>query len=682
MIYFLPFLYLVCATTIFDRVTEYKGPYTKLVNHEKLLSNSSNTEAYIHAARKLDFTNTALAIKHTAYLRDAIIPVLSRLSRSSNPCNKLLQACFELWCSVYGSLPLQPYIARLQASLFDTSNRFAKHMFVMYRTFLEARNGPCLQSDALLRLASIEFIKEKAVEVLKPSFSPVLQSFYPQPETLDDTVDYVIQQLLIFHKTTQLCLRRLEESKVTVEYFANVLLGQMISKAKYQINSLLRLLISAQTRREKRVVLGKISGYIYSLIVCDRYSLMLKGIAEPLTAPWMYLRLCLQRFAASLHRDIREMMASSLSSKGEYVDTAVLQTFMEEVVLKERILLAIIPHLDAKTKARLPFSIFDTSSVPSLEYLIPDGVMRKLLAPPMTEMTAEIYAQFWTVTGPKMEEEVIREHGRMEDFAELTKQEWTKIEKAPKASKTMVVIDLAEETAVKEVSEVKSSPEGNETKAVVVNTASLSDVITVHQNETKETNDEEAVGDDVVVDDESEEIRVYMEAFEAELAHYNNNTKINLGPTVSYVSCTYVACWSTSDFMSFYPDLAELFDSNLLLGIEDSANSMRFMWFFDPQIIIDRDTHLFLCQLFNIVEGKNRLSFRNFLRTIRQLNGQSTSKFVYRFRHKFLLDGNTYVPPIGSVHPEHRSSRFNHEQALRLLEHAGAHPYFFYNHKR
>jgi hypothetical protein len=88
-----------------------------------------------------------------------------------------------------------------------------------------------------------------------------------------------------------------------------------------------------------------------------------------------------------------------------------------------------------------------------------------------------------------------------------------------------------------------------------------------------------------------------------------------------------------------------------------------------------------------VIHGTNYLSYQNFLDAFTTLNPSKAkesrkatkcpNRTVFQFSHAIETDDLIYIPPIGGVHPEHLSSRFNQKQVHKFLMHGGAHPYFF-----
>jgi hypothetical protein len=115
--------------------------------------------------------------------------------------------------------------------------------------------------------------------------------------------------------------------------------------------------------------------------------------------------------------------------------------------------------------------------------------------------------------------------------------------------------------------------------------------------------------------------------------------------------------------------------------------TVRLQWVFNPDVVINRNTFLFLCQVFDVINSPNHLSYQNFLNAFVALNPSKRDEFrraakcpnrtVFQFSHVIETDDVIYIPPIGGVHPEHLSSGFNLKQAHKFLMHGGAHPYFF-----
>lgn len=141
-----------------------------------------------------------------------------------------------------------------------------------------------------------------------------------------------------------------------------------------------------------------------------------------------------------------------------------------------------------------------------------------------------------------------------------------------------------------------------------------------------------------------------------------------------------VAFLDTADFQAMLPEADLLFRENTYHDVANIAltdSTMQFQWIFNPAIVIDQDTYLFLCQVFGLVDGSKKLTYSEFIVAVSKLGGGSI-KTKFWFSHSFTLNnGRVLHPPNGTVHPEHKSSRFNYRQVDKFLTHAGAHPYFF-----
>jgi hypothetical protein len=121
--------------------------------------------------------------------------------------------------------------------------------------------------------------------------------------------------------------------------------------------------------------------------------------------------------------------------------------------------------------------------------------------------------------------------------------------------------------------------------------------------------------------------------------------------------------------------------------VANRNGAFKFEWIFNPSVVIDRSTYLFLCQVFHVVQGNDRLNFDTFVKAYVALTEEkksssksarkSANRTVFQFNHVIETESTIYVPPIGGVHPEHKSSRFNLSQVTKFLTHGGAHPYFF-----
>jgi hypothetical protein len=196
-----------------------------------------------------------------------------------------------------------------------------------------------------------------------------------------------------------------------------------------------------------------------------------------------------------------------------------------------------------------------------------------------------------------------------------------------------------------------------------------------------------------------ENIKKEMREYEMELEKYkemaslptsspqdvmNSGQELKVTNTPSEKKQRFVASWSTGDFLSLFPAANSVYHENISMSTAELAahgKNLKFQWIFDESIIIDQDTYIFLCQVFGLHSGSKELTFTNFLKTFLALtNGDTVGKknrTVFKFRHCFDLGDCIGIPPIGGVHPEHLSSRFNHVQVRTFLEHGGAHPYFF-----
>jgi hypothetical protein len=150
-----------------------------------------------------------------------------------------------------------------------------------------------------------------------------------------------------------------------------------------------------------------------------------------------------------------------------------------------------------------------------------------------------------------------------------------------------------------------------------------------------------------------------------------------------------VAFFHTDDFRLIHPEANVVFVNNQLIdtsgSILNAGKSVSLKWVFNPEVRIDYDAYQFLCQLFGLAPGRNRLTFNDFLRTFRLLNPikaqlmtrKDYSRLVFQFEHAIETEDQVFVPPIGGGHPEHLSSDFNHNKIHKFMMNGGAHPYFF-----
>jgi hypothetical protein len=146
-----------------------------------------------------------------------------------------------------------------------------------------------------------------------------------------------------------------------------------------------------------------------------------------------------------------------------------------------------------------------------------------------------------------------------------------------------------------------------------------------------------------------------------------------------------VAFLRTEDFRMISEEANDVFLRNTVLEAARAkyGSADRFQWVFDRSVVIDAHAYKSLCQVFGLAQGKAFLTFENFFDAISQINRTAKDKkmlasTVFKFNHVIeTAKGEVLVPPIGEVHREHLSSRFNHEQVRKFLMHGGCHPYFF-----
>lgn len=146
-----------------------------------------------------------------------------------------------------------------------------------------------------------------------------------------------------------------------------------------------------------------------------------------------------------------------------------------------------------------------------------------------------------------------------------------------------------------------------------------------------------------------------------------------------------VAFLRTEDFRMISEEADQVFLGNTVSEAARAkyGSADRFQWVFDRSVVIDAHAYKFLCQVFGLAQGKAFLTFENFFDAISQINRTGKDRkmlasTVFKFNHVIeTATGEVLVPPIGEVHKEHLSSRFNHEQVRKFLMHGGCHPYFF-----
>jgi uncharacterized protein (DUF4415 family) len=150
-----------------------------------------------------------------------------------------------------------------------------------------------------------------------------------------------------------------------------------------------------------------------------------------------------------------------------------------------------------------------------------------------------------------------------------------------------------------------------------------------------------------------------------------------------------VAFFHTDDLRLIHPQANVVFVNNQLNDtsglVLNAGRAVVLKWVFNPEVRIDYEAYQFLCQLFGLAPGRNRLTFSDFLRTFRMLNPfkarmmtrKDYARSVFQFEHAIETEDQVFVPPIGGGHPEHLSSDFNHDKIRKFMMNGGAHPYFF-----
>jgi hypothetical protein len=150
-----------------------------------------------------------------------------------------------------------------------------------------------------------------------------------------------------------------------------------------------------------------------------------------------------------------------------------------------------------------------------------------------------------------------------------------------------------------------------------------------------------------------------------------------------------VAFFHTDDLRLILPQANMLFTENQVNDtarqVINAGKDVRLAWIFNPAVIIDFASYQFLCQLFNLTQGRNQLTFDVFLKSFQKLSPMKTNmmtkkefaRSVFQFDHAFETKDQVFVPPIGGAHREHMSSDFNHDVILKFMMRGGAHPYFF-----
>lgn len=131
-----------------------------------------------------------------------------------------------------------------------------------------------------------------------------------------------------------------------------------------------------------------------------------------------------------------------------------------------------------------------------------------------------------------------------------------------------------------------------------------------------------------------------------------------------------------------YPSSYNLFLSNK--GI-CAIKAKQYRWFFDPNVVIKQENIDFLCILFGLQSAKGQLDFTEMVKAYwaiescfcKENEARDLSKNVFKWSHRFEINNFLCAPFKKSVHPEHESSRFNHNQALALFSSGGFDPRFF-----
>jgi hypothetical protein len=132
-----------------------------------------------------------------------------------------------------------------------------------------------------------------------------------------------------------------------------------------------------------------------------------------------------------------------------------------------------------------------------------------------------------------------------------------------------------------------------------------------------------------------------------------------------------------------FPNAFNLFLSNANIC---TAKAKNYQWVFDRNVVIKQKHMDFLCNLFNLEGGsKANLTFQAMLKTYGAIerclrpegSGYNFRGTVFMWSHRFEISNNVVIPLKKEVHPEHASSRFNHEQAHALFSGGGFDPRFF-----
>jgi hypothetical protein len=128
---------------------------------------------------------------------------------------------------------------------------------------------------------------------------------------------------------------------------------------------------------------------------------------------------------------------------------------------------------------------------------------------------------------------------------------------------------------------------------------------------------------------------------------------------------------------------------NLFLSNKDicSANARSYRWFFDQDVAIEQKHMDFLCALFNMKSARRLLTFKNMAKVhwiiekqLTESKGKaapSPKSNVFGWSHQFQINNVLVSPAKKEVHPEHKSSDFNHTQARALFDCGGFDPRLF-----
>lgn len=553
-----------------------------------------------------------------------------------------------------------------------------------------------------------------------------VEEFLGVPTGLDECITFAAKQLLLREKTIHSTIEKASQQKFKNNDPQGIVWIKFIialTKKRFLVSAAMRELIrikGMKDRNEKRLALGLFAGMFvrarFTNKLPDDLLVHLQDY-EPLSPKWFYFHMQLDKC----------MMASSqvpcYSDLGGQIQA---QVFFENVLFA-RIILACRGEAAEPYRKFLHLLAFDQSK----SAVLMATWANKSCLDAKTDVYQRLYTQqkltpkttglFFSQNLQRSIESCANESG----YATCKPLNPIEIELLSSAKKTQSLaddwfMDLSESEPKKE--KAKSTRKKVQKKKTTTGASSsiilkLEDdsspessvAVTEFEAEAKESKDSVILQQDPEEDltdaDVGDEIEDYLAEHEAEVSEFKamksmkkyqfdalRDASRSLGiaesPKQLSIQKISVVFFSTDDFLALHPEAAHVYQLNMYSELANEALTtpkIKLQWVFSKDVVIGQDTFIFLCQVFHLVEGRSKLTFDDFLKAVDDLTkptigkhaGKKSNRTVFRFNHAFVINGEICLPPIGGVHREHASSRFNYKQVKKFLMHGGAHPYFF-----